>query len=222
VARRRSVCGKPDLERRALHCRTDKRSRRDTEGRCRDDAWQVCRRKRNTGFGEGRSDLGGPWSPLKLGLRLAQRQRPASKARPRLPRSGRARRRRRRPPPRSHAPRLAILWYESWAGAAHPPAFAPPRELADGKPSACQSDSIKSCGPSGSQGLALLAEQGRRPPPFLRGGEPLPWNLGGNRWQSTATVLVCLSRFGPGRICHRLPLVAPARLHKGSILRCLR
>jgi hypothetical protein len=49
----------------------------------------------------------------------------------------------------------------------------------------------------------------------------LPWNLGGNRWQRTATVFARLSRFRPWPICHRLPPVATAALHKGSILRCL-
>ena len=33
-----------------------------------------------------------------------------------------------------------------------------------------------------------------------------------------ATVPACLSRFRDVRICHRLPLVAPARLHKRSVL----
>jgi hypothetical protein len=32
-----------------------------------------------------------------------------------------------------------------------------------------KSHRVKSCGPSGSQDLALLADTGRRPPPFLRG-----------------------------------------------------
>ena len=49
----------------------------------------------------------------------------------------------------------------------------------------------------------------------------LPWNLGGNGSQPTATVFACLSRFLCWRICHRLPPVAPAGLHKGSILSCL-
>jgi hypothetical protein len=43
----------------------------------------------------------------------------------------------------------------------------------------------------------------------------------GNWSQATATVFACLSRFGGRRICHRLPRVATAGLHKGSILRCL-
>jgi hypothetical protein len=49
----------------------------------------------------------------------------------------------------------------------------------------------------------------------------LPWNASGNRSQPTATVFGCLSRFRRIHICHRLPPVATAGLHKGSILRCL-
>jgi hypothetical protein len=51
----------------------------------------------------------------------------------------------------------------------------------------------------------------------------LPWNVSGNRWQPTATVLAYLSRFRGGPICDRLPPVATALLHKRSIpLRGLR
>ncbi len=39
----------------------------------------------------------------------------------------------------------------------------------------------------------------------------------GNWSQPVATVLACLSRFRSVRICHRLPPVATARLHKRSI-----
>jgi len=39
----------------------------------------------------------------------------------------------------------------------------------------------------------------------------------GNRSQPVATVLACWSRFRGSCICHRLPLVATARLHKRSI-----
>jgi hypothetical protein len=42
--------------------------------------------------------------------------------------------------------------------------------------------------------------------------------LRGNWSQPTATVSACFSRFRGRSICHRLPLVAPARLHKRSIL----
>jgi hypothetical protein len=46
----------------------------------------------------------------------------------------------------------------------------------------------------------------------------LPWNDLGNWSQPTATVLPSFRDF-PGRaICYRLPPVAPAGLHKGSIL----
>ena len=38
-----------------------------------------------------------------------------------------------------------------------------------------------------------------------------------NCWQAVATVSACLSRFRRRRVCHRLPPVAPARLHKCSI-----
>ncbi len=40
----------------------------------------------------------------------------------------------------------------------------------------------------------------------------------GNRSQPTATVLACFCAFQARSTCHRLPLVAPARLHKRSIL----
>jgi hypothetical protein len=46
-------------------------------------------------------------------------------------------------------------------------------------------------------------------------------NDSGNRSQPTATVFASLSRFRGRRICHRLPRVATAGLHKGSILSCL-
>jgi hypothetical protein len=49
----------------------------------------------------------------------------------------------------------------------------------------------------------------------------LPWDSRGSRSQPTATVFAYLSRFRVSAICHRLPPVAPARLHKGSIRRCL-
>jgi hypothetical protein len=82
----------------------------------------------------------------------------------------------------------------------------------DESSSACQSHAVKSCGPSGSQDLALLAEPERRPPPFLRGSAPLPWTLSGNRSQPTATVCACPSRFRGRPICHRLRPVATAGL----------
>src|SRR5215204_5514820 len=40
----------------------------------------------------------------------------------------------------------------------------------------------------------------------------------GNWSQPTATILACFCAFQAPSICHRLPLVAPARLHKRSIL----
>jgi hypothetical protein len=41
----------------------------------------------------------------------------------------------------------------------------------------------------------------------------------GNRWQPVATDLACFRGFRRRGICHRLPLVATAGLHKRSILR---
>jgi hypothetical protein len=49
----------------------------------------------------------------------------------------------------------------------------------------------------------------------------LPWNGSGNWSQPRATVFAYLSRFRGRSICHGLPWVAPAGLHKGSILCCL-
>jgi hypothetical protein len=48
----------------------------------------------------------------------------------------------------------------------------------------------------------------------------LPWNASGNRSQPTATVFGCLSGFRRRHVCDRLPPVATAGLHKGSIVRC--
>jgi hypothetical protein len=50
----------------------------------------------------------------------------------------------------------------------------------------------------------------------------LPWSAACNWSQPTATFFAHLSRFRRRRICHRLPSVATAGLHKGSILRCPR
>jgi hypothetical protein len=52
-----------------------------------------------------------------------------------------------------------------------------------------------------------------------RTGDPsLPCGPGGNRSQPTATDLARLSGFRRRSVCHRLPPVAPALLHKCSIL----
>jgi hypothetical protein len=57
------------------------------------------------------------------------------------------------------------------------------------------------------------ASDGLEPPPLS-----LPFWGRGNWSQPTATVFACLSRCRRGPICHRLPPVATARLHKRSIL----
>jgi hypothetical protein len=63
----------------------------------------------------------------------------------------------------------------------------------------------------------------REPSDGLEPSTPsLPWNASGNRSQPTATVFAFLSRFRGRSICHRLPPVATAGLHKCSIVRCLR
>jgi hypothetical protein len=49
----------------------------------------------------------------------------------------------------------------------------------------------------------------------------LPWDVPGDRSQPAATVFACLSRSCGRPICYRLPRVATAGLHKGSILCCL-
>ena len=93
------------------------------------------------------------------------------------------------------------------------------RERLDAGHLGCQSRSVKSCGPSGSQDLAFLAEQARRPPPFLgctltmeRLRQPVATHSNGFR----------LFEGLRGRsICRRLRTVATTGLHKGSILRCL-
>ncbi len=71
----------------------------------------------------------------------------------------------------------------------------------------------------GSRGSSFFAEQGKRPPPFLGGGAPLPWHSCGNRSQPTATLFAYLGRFRGRSICHRLPPVATARffLKKGGL-----
>jgi hypothetical protein len=48
----------------------------------------------------------------------------------------------------------------------------------------------------------------------------LPWSFGGNWSQPTAMVSARFRPFRGRSICHRLPQVATARLHKGSIERC--
>src|SRR6266508_1408879 len=53
-------------------------------------------------------------------------------------------------------------------------------------------------------------------------GRGLPWAPIGNRWQPTATVFACLSRFQSRPICRRLPLVAPARLFLNASSPCER
>jgi hypothetical protein len=45
----------------------------------------------------------------------------------------------------------------------------------------------------------------------------LPWHSCGNRSQPTATLFAYLGRFRGRSICHRLPPIATARLHKRSI-----
>src|SRR3954453_11207335 len=91
----------------------------------------------------------------------------------------------------------------------------------------CQSRAVKSCEPSGSRNLAFsreidllllsagrdllqrVAAHGRRPAYHaLRNG---------CRGFATGCGSACLSGFRAVPICHRLPLVAPAELHKCSI-----
>jgi hypothetical protein len=60
---------------------------------------------------------------------------------------------------------------------------------------------------------------GAKPSDGLEPSTPsLPCAPNGNWSQPTATVLACFCAFQARSICHRLPLVAPARLHKRSIL----
>jgi hypothetical protein len=78
---------------------------------------------------------------------------------------------------------------------ANPRNGSPVTARSTAKAGSCQSRCVKSCGPSGSQDLALLAEQERRAPPFLRGSAPLPWAPFRNWSQPTATVSACFRRF---------------------------
>src|SRR5207253_8474237 len=65
----------------------------------------------------------------------------------------------------------------------------------------------------------LISRNFLKPSDGLEPSTPsLPCAPGGNRRQSTATVPACLSRFRAPAICDRLPPVAPARLHRRSIL----
>jgi hypothetical protein len=65
----------------------------------------------------------------------------------------------------------------------------------------------------------LFAGTLRKPSDGLEPSTPsLPSRFCGNWSQPVATVLACFRRFRGLPICHRLPLVAPARLHKRSIL----
>jgi hypothetical protein len=73
-----------------------------------------------------------------------------------------------------------------------------------------------SCKPA--QRKALISGAFAEPSNGLEPSTPsLPWNDSGNWSQPTATVFPYLSRFSGRRICHRLPPVATARLHKRSI-----
>ena len=47
----------------------------------------------------------------------------------------------------------------------------------DARVRSCQRRQVKSCGPSGSQDLALFAEPSKRPPPYHGGSAPLPWRF---------------------------------------------
>ena len=70
-----------------------------------------------------------------------------------------------------------------------------------------------------ADGKAPLCGAFSKPSDGLEPSTPsLPCAPTGNSSQPVATVLACLSRFRDLRICHRLPLVAPARLHQRSIL----
>jgi hypothetical protein len=72
------------------------------------------------------------------------------------------------------------------------------------------------------QNIPVCRDFAPKPSDGLEPSTPsLPWNPGGNRSQPAATVFADLSRFRRRRICHRLPAVATAGLHKGSILCCL-
>jgi hypothetical protein len=65
--------------------------------------------------------------------------------------------------------------------------------------------------------------QSRQPPAFDRNvTHSLPWNSFGNRSQPTATGFHLFEPFRRRCVCHRLPPVATAGLHKGSILSCPR
>jgi hypothetical protein len=80
------------------------------------------------------------------------------------------------------------------------------------------------CAPSGKRSQPMATVFGSQGGDLLqrvaahRQTPCLPWNFSGNRWQPTATVFACFSRFRGGPICHRLPAVATALLHKCSIL----
>jgi hypothetical protein len=70
----------------------------------------------------------------------------------------------------------------------------------------------------GLAGLDPLCGAREVTPSETRRGRPLPWHSCGNPLQPTATLLAYLGRFRGRSICHRLPPVATARLHKRSIL----
>jgi hypothetical protein len=69
----------------------------------------------------------------------------------------------------------------------------------------------------GLAGLDPLCGAREVTPSVTRRGRPLPSRPGRNWSQPTATVLACFGRLQGRPICHRLPLVATALLHKCSI-----
>jgi hypothetical protein len=65
------------------------------------------------------------------------------------------------------------------------------------------------------QGFCLKPSGGLEPPT-----PSLPFDVRGNQSQPTATDLACFGGFCAGPICRCLPVVAPAGVHKRSIISC--
>jgi hypothetical protein len=79
-------------------------------------------------------------------------------------------------------------------------------------------DAASPCRRPTRQRKQLISTDFVKPSDRLEPSTPsLPCAPIGNRSQPVATVLACWSRFRGSCICHRLPLVATARLHKRSI-----
>jgi hypothetical protein len=111
-----------------------------------------------------------------------------------------------RPRYAEHHARLAHVCGAAEGPASRAVGVGPPKKLASSMATIPRPNCL-------SAGISWKPSDGLKP-----STPSLPFWGQGNWWQPTATVFVCLSRFRGHPICHPLPLVATALLHKRSIL----